>query len=101
MPRDDYKVIIRADKTPVGQHKGRYNAPTMNEVAIVVVGDQCACRDIVIHRRNDKLERIAETHRSYDALQYPVIFWQGEDGYHFNIKLKNPITSKQIRVIFI
>ncbi|XP_055312023.1 uncharacterized protein LOC129574268 [Sitodiplosis mosellana] len=98
MPRDDYRIIIRADKTPVGQHKGRYNAPTMNEVAIVVVGDQCACRDIVIHRRNDKLERISETHRSYDALQYPIIFWQGEDGYHFNIKLKNPITKEYIHL---
>lgn len=31
---------------------------------------------------------MSETHRSYDALQYPIFFWQGEDGYHFSIEVK-------------
>ena len=33
MPSDDYKVVLRADKTPVGQHERQYNAPTIEEVA--------------------------------------------------------------------
>jgi len=37
MPSDDYKIVIRAEKTPVGQHAACFNAPTINEVAIVVV----------------------------------------------------------------
>lgn len=94
MPTDDYKVVINADKTPVGQHERRYNAPTIDEVAIVIVGDEFESRDIVLHRRNNNIQRVAETHRSYDALQYPILFWQGEDGYHFNIKLINPTTGE-------
>lgn len=96
MPTDDYKVVIKADKTPVGQHERRYNAPTIDEVAIVIVGDEFESRDIVLHRRNNNIQRVAETHRSYDALQYPILFWQGEDGYHFNIKLINPTTGEYL-----
>lgn len=33
---------------------------------------------------------------SYDALQYPILFWRGEDGDQFNIKMKNPQTYEQI-----
>lgn len=93
MPSDSHKIVIRADKTPAGQHARRFNAPTIDEVAIVVVGENLESRDIVLHRRNDHLQRIKETHRSYDALQYPIIFWQGEDGYDFSIKMINPITG--------
>ncbi|CAH2224923.1 jg5073, partial [Pararge aegeria aegeria] len=95
MPSDNHKIVIRADKTPAGQHTRRFNAPTIDEVAIVVVGENLESRDIVLHRRNDQLQRIKETHRSYDALQYPIIFWQGEDGYDFSIKMINPITGSE------
>ncbi|XP_028967044.1 uncharacterized protein LOC114828182 [Galendromus occidentalis] len=75
MPADDYVVVIRADKTPAGEHEKRYNAPTINEVAIVIAGEEFKSRDIILHRRNGDLQRVSETHRSYDALQYPIIFW--------------------------
>lgn len=94
MPSDNHKIVIRADKTPAGEHARRFNAPTIDEVAIVVVGENLKSRDIVLHRRNDQLQRVYETHRSYDALQYPIIFWQGEDGYHFSIKMINPLTGE-------
>lgn len=74
MPSDNYKIVIRADKALAGQHAGRFNAPTIDEVAIVVVGENFENRDIVLHRRNDQLQRVSETHRSYDALQYPILF---------------------------
>jgi len=32
-------IVIKADKVPPGEHAGRYNAPTVNEVAIIMVGD--------------------------------------------------------------
>ncbi|KIH47189.1 hypothetical protein ANCDUO_22754 [Ancylostoma duodenale] len=93
MPTDEYRVVIRADKTPVGEHERRFNAPTVNEVAVVMVGDEFDRRDIIIQKRNDSLQRISETHRSYDALQYTIIFWEGEDGYHFNIMQTDPRTG--------
>lgn len=92
MQADDYKIIIKADKTPAGEHARRFNAPTIDEVAMV--GETFTSRDIVLHRRNEQIQRVSETHRSYDALQYPLLHWRGDDGYHFNIKQVNPLTCK-------
>ncbi|GBP87758.1 hypothetical protein EVAR_28640_1 [Eumeta japonica] len=77
MPSDSHNIIIRADKTPAGEHTRRFNSPTIDEVAVVIVGENLQSRDIVLHRRNSDLKRVSETHRSYDGLQYPLIFWQG------------------------
>lgn len=93
MPSDDHRVVIRGDKTPAGQHARRFNAPTIDDVAIVIVGEQFNARDIVIRCRNDQLQRVSELNRSYDALQYPILFWQGEDGYHIQVKLHDPRTG--------
>ena len=94
MHSDDYKIIIRADKRPIGAHARQFNAPTINEVAVVIVGENVESRDIVLKRRDGgQLQRVYETHRSYDALQYPLMFCRGEDGYHFNIKMVNPTTG--------
>ena len=49
-------------------------SPTIDEVAIVMFSDQFLPRDIILHKRNAQLVRIFETHRCYDALQYPIIF---------------------------
>ncbi|XP_063907805.1 uncharacterized protein LOC135125948 [Zophobas morio] len=98
MPSDSHKIIIRADKTPAGKHTRRFNSPTIDEVAVIIVGENLQSRDIVLHRRNSDLKRVSETHRSYDALQYPLIFWQGEDGYHFNIKMVNEVTAPLLAV---
>lgn len=95
MPSDDHKIVIRPDKTPPGEHSRRFNAPTIADVAVVIVGENLQSRDIVLHRRSENLQRVSETHRSYDALQYPLLFWQGEDGYHFTIKMIDPSTGKQ------
>ena len=93
LPTDAYKVVIRADKKPTGEHPGRFNEPVTNEVAIVIVGNEFDRRDIILEKRNNQLQRVAETHRSYDALQYPIIFWQGDDGYHFLIMQVDPMTG--------
>ncbi|GFS51352.1 retrovirus-related Pol polyprotein from transposon RE1 [Trichonephila clavipes] len=74
MPADDYAVVIRADKRPVGQHERQFNAPTIDEVAIVIVSEELESRDIILHRRSGDIQRVSETHRSYDGLQYPILF---------------------------
>lgn len=85
MPSNDYQIVIRADKVPSGEHERRFNSPSIDEIAIVTVGTEFERRDIVLRQRDAKLKRVAETHRWYDALQYPILFWKGEDGYHFHI----------------
>ncbi|GFY03530.1 uncharacterized protein TNCV_3211671 [Trichonephila clavipes] len=60
MPSYTQKIVIHADKTSVGEHVRRYNAPTINDLAIVMVGDQFQPRDIVRHRRNDQLINVGD-----------------------------------------
>ncbi|XP_049310614.1 uncharacterized protein LOC125778131 isoform X2 [Bactrocera dorsalis] len=95
MPSDNHRIVFRADKMPMGQHARRFNAPTIDEVAIVIVGEQFESRDIVLHRRNEQLQRVSELHRSYDALQYTILLWRGDDGYHINMRLINPTTGQE------
>ncbi|XP_075707181.1 LOW QUALITY PROTEIN: uncharacterized protein LOC142741727 [Rhinoderma darwinii] len=92
MTLDNYKVVINADRRPTGEHERRYNAPTHNDVTVVIVGE-FENQDIVLQKRDNQLQRVSETHRSYDALQYPLIFWQGEDEYNIQIFQTNPTTG--------
>lgn len=89
------KIVIQANKKPAGEHPGRYNAPTTNEVAVVLVDQQIGeKRDIILTTKSGGLRRIHETHRSYDSLQYPLMFCYGEDGYAVNIPSVDPITRE-------
>lgn len=87
---DDFRVIIRADKKPSNEHERRFNAPVASEVAAVIVGTEITKRDIIITKRDQTKQRVAETHRSYDALQYPILFPRAEDGYHLELYQTNP-----------
>lgn len=81
---------MKADKEPKGVHKKRLRTPTTNEIAIVMVNEENSSRHIIIQKRNNSLLRVNETHRSYDALQYPLLFWQGANGSHFKIMQIGP-----------
>ncbi|GFT18962.1 uncharacterized protein TNCV_4725991 [Trichonephila clavipes] len=60
MPADDYAVVILADKRPVGQHERQFNAPSIDEVAIVIVGEEFESRDIILHRRSGDIQRVSK-----------------------------------------
>ena len=81
----DYNIIIHADRRPTLEHKGRYNAPAVSEVAILMVGEEQGKRDIILRKRDHQLMRISETHRSYDCPLHPIAFQHGEDGYKIQI----------------
>ena len=57
-----------------------------------MVGDHTAAREIMIHRRKNNLQFIADTHRSYDALQCPLMILKGQD----NIKQQHPTAGVEI-----
>jgi len=42
------KLVIHADLVPVKEHRIRYNAPTINEVAALIVNEEKSDRDIVL-----------------------------------------------------
>lgn len=97
MPDESYKIVIHSDRTPRGEHERRFNAPIVNEVAALIIGNHDSPRDIVLHARSGQLTRVSDTHRFYDALQYPLIFWAGQEGYHFQIPQINPHTGAFIQ----
>ncbi|KAE9522517.1 hypothetical protein AGLY_017082 [Aphis glycines] len=92
----DYKLVIHSNKVPNGEHRGRYNASSTSEVAVIIIGQQFDKRDIVLRCRDDNLQIISELHRSYDSLQYPLMFPYGEDGYSIesiDIPQVDPVTT--------
>ncbi|GKA50343.1 hypothetical protein Tco_0743416 [Tanacetum coccineum] len=85
------------------QHNARqYNLPTASEVAALIPGDgnPTDSRDVIVeergneHRRNP-VKRISELHPSFMALQYPLLFPYGEDGFHLQIPLNVPPTTRR------
>lgn len=85
MPADDYALHIKADSRVVGIHRGRLNAPAVNEVGVLIANGDVANRDILLHKRNNMTQKINATHRLYDPLQYPLLFPRGEFGYEICI----------------
>lgn len=43
-------------------------------------------KDIILHCKDGQLQRVSELHRSYDPLQYPLMFVKGEDSYYLTIQ---------------
>ncbi|GJX36237.1 ATP-dependent DNA helicase PIF1-like protein [Tanacetum coccineum] len=66
----------------------QYNAPTVAEVAALIIndfGDGEPIKDIVVCKKDIPPKRISELHPSYMALQYHLLFPYGEDSYHEKI----------------
>ena len=88
------RLIYQRDKD------GRtYNLPTSSEIAALIVGDENQSveqRDIIVEEQSGVLKRISELHPSYLALQYPILFPYGDDGYRINIPHRDfgPNTKK-------
>ncbi|MCO5577386.1 hypothetical protein L7F22_031218 [Adiantum nelumboides] len=63
--------------------------PVGNEIAAIMPGQgdmrTSGQRDIVLHCRDGRLQRISNLHRSYMPLLYVLLFPQGEDGWHLKL----------------
>ncbi|CAN6879388.1 unnamed protein product, partial [Brassica oleracea] len=84
--RDSFHMRIVSDRVKDGR---TYDTPTASEVAALIPGDfnlDMDKRDIVLQQKSGKLLRIDEIHASYLALQYPLLFVHGEDGFRLGIK---------------
>ncbi|XP_074342894.1 uncharacterized protein LOC141680614 [Apium graveolens] len=67
-----------------------------DEVAGIMVGDTeeiCGDRDIVVNEKGKGLVRVSYVHPKLMALQYPLFFPRGEDGFHPKIKFQKTADS--------
>lgn len=93
-PFVDLKIVLKVCCSQSGREN---NIGTSNEVAAIMVGDvedPCANRDIIISSKTHGLERITNIHPKLMALQYPLLFPRGEDGFHEKIKYVQREDSK-------
>ncbi|PVH66941.1 hypothetical protein PAHAL_1G389900 [Panicum hallii] len=77
------KLFRTARERLLGDSSDR--APVASEVVGLIVGDigqTDVGRDIIIEDRSSRLQRINEQHCKFMAMQYPILFPYGEDGYH-------------------
>ncbi|KAK6021271.1 hypothetical protein OSTOST_13057 [Ostertagia ostertagi] len=87
-PAVNLQMRLLADRAKDGR---RYNLPTADEVAALMVGDgsqDANPRDIILQYRDGRLRRIYETFVGYYPLGYPLLFPWGEDGWHRKIKIR-------------
>lgn len=57
MPTNEYKVVSLADKTTAGEREQLFNAPTVDELAIVMMGNEFDRRD-----KHPETKRCIATH---------------------------------------
>ncbi|CAG8736168.1 9455_t:CDS:2, partial [Acaulospora morrowiae] len=69
-----------------GYNIRRYNRPTANEVAVLMIDD-----DNVTSGHDILLRNTQECHAAYDPLQYPLLFPYGQLGWHPNIPYSTSI----------
>ncbi|GBP33831.1 hypothetical protein EVAR_25433_1 [Eumeta japonica] len=91
MPSDTHKFVIRADCTPTGEHVRRFNAPTVNDVAAIIV-DPTKSRDIVVQRRSNIMHRKRDT-SFVRCVTISNHLLAGQDGYDITLKMVDPITG--------
>ena len=83
------KVVINEEKRPPGEHVRRFNALIYDEIGILMPNQPANNHDIVLHHRDGQLQHVSELYRAYDALQYPLLFPHGSDGYHIYLEQQN------------
>ncbi|GJW78263.1 hypothetical protein Tco_0139945 [Tanacetum coccineum] len=82
----------------------QYNVPIESEVAAIIIndfGDGLPTRDIVVNIKDEGQKRISELHPSYMALQYPLLFPYGEDGFHKKIPYHNNTGTRKTKRGFV
>jgi hypothetical protein len=89
-PSRDLAIAIVADPST---DLRRYNAPIVDEIAIVLPGDQCHAvnpRDIILHCRGGPrdLKFIHDHHHAYAPLHYVLLFPYGTPGWSYGLRLQ-------------
>lgn len=67
-----------------------HNLPTADEFAALIPGDlvmNMEKSEIILQTKTCRFQRINKFHPSYFPLQYPLLFFYGEDGFRLDIPI--------------
>nr|XP_017251118.1 PREDICTED: uncharacterized protein LOC108221771 [Daucus carota subsp. sativus] len=81
----DFEITLKISRAESGREN---HVMPADDVAGIMAGDQdnnSQYRDIVIHSKKEGLERISDIHPKIMALQYPLLFPHGDDGFHIHL----------------
>ncbi|OMO96975.1 DNA helicase PIF1, ATP-dependent [Corchorus olitorius] len=76
-----------------------YAAPSCSKIASLIDGNFGKLdhhRDIIVEHKSEFLKRISDLHPSFMAMQYPILFPYGEDGYRTDIRYADDPEVKEI-----
>nr|GEX04809.1 DNA helicase [Tanacetum cinerariifolium] len=82
----------------------RYDLPTPETIGAIIFGGKTAMEsefDLIVEEHSRVPQRVNKLHPCYMALQFPLLFVYGEEGYQKDMKLVNvpgQSMNKQIRV---
>ncbi|XP_073425243.1 uncharacterized protein [Dendrobates tinctorius] len=91
MPNDDYKVVIRADKTTQAEHQRCFNAPTFDEVAILI---GLKCKHLFHQFIVDMYAKIESEHLLYIRLNQKKL--RAEEYIHLRDVVANDADPKEL-----
>ena len=81
------QLALHAEKKPSDEHRRRYNLPQCCEVSILMPNEipADAKREVLLEYKSTdnqvRLKTLDDTHRSYDALGYPLFIIGGADSW--------------------
>jgi len=98
VPYEQYKIVFLEDRP--GAPPRTYNKPKCAEVAVLSSSDfdsttQNYRRSVVVSfENNGRLQEIPFSHPAYFPLCYPLFYFQGEQGWHINMKSDSNVSKK-------
>jgi hypothetical protein len=95
--QDRYRIRLYGK---VDAHGDIFSMPVASEVVGLVVGDigmTDVGRDIIIEDHSSTLQRIDESYCKFMAMQYPILFPYGEDGFQEDLTYRPSHRSESIK----
>ena len=85
---EEIQLVLHANSRnrPRDAHVRQYNLPTASEVGAIIPGENIGNLDVILHCRDGPLQRINTVHRSYDPLNYVLMFPTGVQGYELGMR---------------
>ncbi|XP_074351720.1 uncharacterized protein LOC141690862 [Apium graveolens] len=97
----DLEITLKVSRAESGREN---HVGPSDEVAGIIVGDTddtCGYRDIVIHDKIQGLMCASYVHPKLMALQYPILFPNGEDGFHPKIKFQKGVEKTTRKRVYL